>query len=284
MKRSGLGFLPFIIIIPLFLFGGVFRILFSVIAILLVIAIIVYFARIIISAITDRKQGNDSSSFDFHETNDIDEPLKSYFNNNGLFPLTENIYLKTNAYKSVTELDVYYRNNYVSKLSELLEVNGETYDKVYDKLNDYVTNKNIRNISYEFNDTFNTSQINISSNFDNAGMLNKPEVMDINKDYNNVFDAYRDILENVSYGEANNKDYVDNHIKAINKYYEFASNHVNDLEVVEQALGNEIENAPSANVEQKGYYDGLFYCLKALRKAKTYMLEKCSKELNNDLR
>lgn len=284
MRRSGLGFLPFIIIIPLFLFGGIFRILFSIIAILLVIAIIVYFARILISAITDRKKGEDTRTSEFHEENDIDMPLKQYFDYNHVFPLTENIYLESKAYQSIGELNIYYRNNYVAKLSDLLEVEGNSYNKIYDKLYDYVINKNKRDISYDFNDAIDTSQIKINSNFDNAGMLSKPEVPNITSNYNSVFEAYRYILENVSYGEVNSSDYVDNHIKALDKYYEIAIDNVSYLEELEQKLSNEIENAPSSSVEEKGYYDGLFYCLKALRKAKTYMLEKCVKEISNDLR
>ncbi|MBQ0035849.1 MAG: hypothetical protein KBT35_02905 [Firmicutes bacterium] len=284
MRRSGLGFLPFIIIIPLFLFGGIFRILFSIIAILLVVAIIVYFARILISAITDRKKGEDTRASDFHEGNDIDMPLEQYFNHNHIFPLTENIYLESKTYRSIGELNIYYRNNYVAKLSDLLEDDGNSYNKIYDKLNDYVVNKNKRDISYDFKDAIDTSRIKINSNFNNAGMLSKPEVPDITSNYNSVFEAFRHILENVSYGEVNSNDYVDNHIKAINKYYEIAVNDVSYLEELEQKLSNEIENAPSSSVEEKGYYDGLFYCLKALRKAKTYMLEKCVKEISNDLR
>lgn len=284
MRRSGLGFLPFIIIIPLFLFGGVFKILFTIIAILLVVAIIVYFARILISAITDRRKDENISTSDFHEKNDIDMPLKQYFDNKHVFPLTNNIYLESNVYQCISELNVYYRNNCVGKLSDLLEVDSNSYNRIYDKLNDYVANKNKRDISYDFNDVIDTSQIKINSNFNNAGMLAKPEVPNITSNYNNVFEAYRYMLENVSYGEANSRDYVDNHIKALNKYYEVATNNVSCLEELEQKLSNEIENTPSSSVEEKGYYDGLFYCLKSLRKAKTYMLEKCAKEINDDLR
>ena len=44
-----------------------------------------------------------------------------------------------------------------------------------------------------------------------------------------------------------------------------------------------MENFESSTIEEKGYYDGMVYCLKAIRKAKQYLLKKIGREIEEKL-
>ena len=85
------------------------------------------------------------------------------------------------------------------------------------------------------------------------------------------------------YGSENSTDYVKGHKDALDKCFELVYENNKDIKIAEDSISKELESFESTTIEQKGYYDGLFYSLKAIKKAKEYILRKIAKEINSEL-
>ncbi len=98
------------------------------------------------------------------------------------------------------------------------------------------------------------------------------------------FDCFKALLEGVDYGQDNNYEYVSGHKQALEDVYKDAFNNQRDLYVTEARVNDEINRTISkTTLAEKGYYDGLMYALKAIRKSKTMMMDKIVKILNSQL-
>ena len=98
-------------------------------------------------------------------------------------------------------------------------------------------------------------------------------------------DCFRALIEGVNYGKENSLEYVNAHRQALEDVYRDASNNAKDLYVIEARVNDEINRTISkTTIAEKGYYDGLMYALKAIRKSKTMMMDKIVNILNNSLK
>ena len=114
-----------------------------------------------------------------------------------------------------------------------------------------------------------------------AKLIKKPTVPEQFGDYDTRFDAFKGIVEHVSYGDSSNSEYVDGHKVALQKYYQDAYNNSKDLYVTEARVNDEINKYGSRTLlYEKGYYDGMFYILKAIKKSKELLMSKLNKEIN----
>ena len=97
------------------------------------------------------------------------------------------------------------------------------------------------------------------------------------------FDCFKALIEGVQY-EGDNYEYINAHKKALEDVYQEAFNNTKDLYVVESSVNNQINRITSkVSVAQKGYYDGLTYALKAIRKSKNYSMKKIAEMLDKSL-
>lgn len=109
------------------------------------------------------------------------------------------------------------------------------------------------------------------------GMVSKPLIPDEIGAYDTRFEAFRGVIEHVSYGTSNVNAYVEGHRDALEKYYKDAYNNSRDLYVIEARVNDEINrNSSHASLYEKGYYDGLVYVLKALKRSKELLMMKIS--------
>lgn len=118
----------------------------------------------------------------------------------------------------------------------------------------------------------------------NNGTVKKPEIPNKIMNYKKFSECFRNILNACDYGENNAADYVKGHKEAINKYKQSIDLYALDLNVLIDKLNNEIgQYESSGNLYSKGYYDGLFYCLKAYQKAKDLISDKIDELLKQEL-
>ena len=115
-------------------------------------------------------------------------------------------------------------------------------------------------------------------------LVSKPRIPDSIGAYSSRFEAFRGVIEHVSYGTNNVNDYVEGHKDALEKYYRDASNNSKDLYVTEARVNDEINKSGTHNqLYEKGYYDGLVYVLKALKRSKELMMSYISQQINTKL-
>jgi hypothetical protein len=65
----------------------------------------------------------------------------------------------------------------------------------------------------------------------------------------------------------------------LEKYYGDAYQNSKDLYVIEARVNDEINRFNSNGVYEKGYYDGLAYILKALKRSKELLMSRINKEI-----
>jgi hypothetical protein len=111
-------------------------------------------------------------------------------------------------------------------------------------------------------------------------LVSKPRIPDSIGAYASRFEAFRGVIEHVSYGTKNVNAYVEGHKDALEKYYRDAFNNSKDLYVIEARVNDEINKSGShAQLYEKGYYDGLVYVLKALKRSKELMMAEISAQI-----
>lgn len=114
-----------------------------------------------------------------------------------------------------------------------------------------------------------------------SSLVSKPMIPDDIGYYDTRFDAFKAIIERVSYGTDKINAYVDGHKTALEKYYKDAYENYKDLYVTEAKVNNEISNSGShSELYAKGYYDGLVYVRKALMRSKELVMA----DINNKIK
>ncbi|MBO4358455.1 MAG: hypothetical protein IKX97_02235 [Erysipelotrichaceae bacterium] len=122
------------------------------------------------------------------------------------------------------------------------------------------------------------------SNTQDIKLIKRPSIPQDIGTYDTRFEAFRGIIEHVSYGYVEVNAYVEGHRDALEKYYKDAYNNSKDLYVIEARVNDEIQkNVSHSQLYEKGYYDGLFYVLQALNESKKLLMNKINKEINLNL-
>ncbi len=117
----------------------------------------------------------------------------------------------------------------------------------------------------------------------NVNIIKKPGIPDDIGAYDTRFECFKGIVEHVSYSSGNN-EYVEGHKDALQKYYKDAYTNSCDLYVTEARVNDEINRySARTHLYEKGYYDGMFYILKALKKSKELLMATLNREINTKL-
>ena len=121
-------------------------------------------------------------------------------------------------------------------------------------------------------------QTYVSSN--DPSLISRPRIPDEIGNYTTRFECFRCIIEHVSYGTQNVNAYVEGHKDALEKYYSDAYQNRKDLYVIEARVSDELNrNNVHSALYDKGYYDGLSYVDKALKKSKELLLATINREI-----
>ncbi len=114
--------------------------------------------------------------------------------------------------------------------------------------------------------------------------ISRPRIPDDLGIYVTRFECFRSIIEHVSYGTQNVNAYVEGHRDALEKYYSDAYQNSKDLYVIEARVSDELNRSNSHSaLYDKGYYDGLSYVLKALKRSKELLMTKVNSEIMKHL-
>ncbi len=123
-----------------------------------------------------------------------------------------------------------------------------------------------------------------ASDTNTTATVSKPRIPDQIGSFETRFEAFRGVIEHVYYGVSNVNVYVEGHRDALEKYYKDAYNNSKDLYVIEARVNDEINRyGTHSQLYEKGYYDGLFYVLKALKRSKELLMTKLNSEINMNL-
>ena len=115
-------------------------------------------------------------------------------------------------------------------------------------------------------------------------MISRPRIPDQIGQYQTRFECFKGIVENVSYGTKNVNAYVEGHRDALEKYYSDAYKNMKDLYVIEARVNDELNRFSShSGLYEKGYYDGLAYVLKALKRSKELLMSRINSEITRNL-
>lgn len=171
-------------------------------------------------------------------------------NNTNIFDLVDQVNKNKNKSSMQVEKEV---DDIFSMLDEIKTDNNISVDEVRNAVNNYSSSK-VLDDSIERN----TSQVK------------KVSVPSSVSGWNTYSECVLTYFKSVDYGTDNSKEYVEGHRAAIEKYYKEIVNNRRDIYVVEGHVNDELSSFSSkSSLSDKGYYDGLFYVLKSIRKAKS---------------
>lgn len=112
----------------------------------------------------------------------------------------------------------------------------------------------------------------------------KPSMPSNIGDYTTRYEAFKAIIEAVSYGSKNAEEYVRGHREALERCANEAYKNRKNMTVYEDMLNRELQDFPSRyKLYDKGYYDGMFYVLKAIKRSKDLAMDNLVKELRAQL-
>ena len=152
--------------------------------------------------------------------------------------------------------------------------NSSSVDAIFNTL-DSIKNGEVSYVKQEVPRFTNTSEVR---------RVSKPSLPDNIGAYDTRFEAFKGIIEHVSYDTIDVNAYVEGHKTALEKYYKEAYENSKDLYVVEARVNDEITKYTSrTHLYEKGYYDGMFYVYNALKKSKELLMGKVNKEININL-
>lgn len=152
-------------------------------------------------------------------------------------------------------------NDIYSMLDDIKKDNNVSIDDVREKINNYTSEKT------------NTAINDKLENYSNT--VKKPEVPSSIDNYDKYSECVLAFITAVDYGTNNSRQYVEGHKEALEKYYSEIKNNHKDIYVVEGRINEEINSYSSkSSLRDKGYYDGLFYVHKSLKKAKELLTGK----------
>lgn len=183
-------------------------------------------------------------------------------NNTNIFDLVEEV--NKNKKKNNSSIDKEINDIY-SMLDDIKEDNNISVEDVRSKINSYSQNNNA----------------NIKDKLENySTVVSKPEVPDEVTDYDLYSECVLTYISSVDYGKNNSREYVTGHKAALEKYYSAINNNKKDIYVIEANVNEDINNYNSkSSLRDKGYYDGLIYVLKSLKKAKQQLIIKINNRL-----
>lgn len=152
-------------------------------------------------------------------------------------------------------------NDIYSMLDDIKNDNNISVDDIREKVNNFASEKTDKNINDRLENYSNTVQ--------------KPEVPSMVSNYDTYSECVLSFITSVNYGLNNSREYVEGHKEALEKYYLEIKNNHKDIYVVEAHINEEINGYSSkSSIRDKGYYDGLFYVHKSLKKAKEMLTGK----------
>ena len=160
-------------------------------------------------------------------------------------------------------------NDIYSMLDDIKNDNNISVDDVREKVN-----------NYSFLNPNNEESL---ENY--SAVVHKPTLPENVVNYDTYSECIFAFFTAVDYGTNNSKQYVKGHKTALEKYFIEIKNNRKDIYVVESRLNDEINNYSSSdNVYDKGYYDGLFYALRSIKKAKSLMESKINIKLRESIK
>ncbi len=119
---------------------------------------------------------------------------------------------------------------------------------------------------------------------ENTQRVIKPSIPNRIGDYTTRYEAFKGIIENVSYGTNNAEEYVRGHRDAVEQCSTEAYKHRKNISVYEDMLNRQLAEYPSRyKLYEKGFYDGMFYVLKAIKRSKELAMDNLVKELRKEL-
>lgn len=190
-----------------------------------------------------------------------------------------------NQYLSLTnnngKYNIKYKNENVGLLSDFSNDYPQTYNQLNERIND-IKRRNIILKQYSFEkENVKSFEDKIDSiEFNKTADVYKPSLSDISE-YDTRFDGFTILLKNIDYKD-NNSEYVNGHKKAIKDQYKKAYE-LNDLNKFESIINEEIANYSSQTLSDKGYYDGMMYVLKAVKKSKELIFERINNQIKSEL-
>lgn len=269
-RSSGLSLILTILVIILLLRTGI---IFDIFFFILILILLIVGGIFIFSLSKNKKNTNKPTKE--KETKDdpvIVKGLQSYFSDCKELYIKEDVSLLTSNifYNSLSDLSLSYKGERIIKLKELQNDNYSLYETIYNKLTEYskLSENQLKEMKgnlkeYNYRDV---SRRIVDVNTLVGSIVEKPEVAEISiKDY--YIEYILETINAVNYGDDNSKEYCLGHDKALDKYFDDIKKNKNTIETLEK-LNNEIESIKDkTSIEDKGYYDGLFYILKTIKKA-----------------
>lgn len=169
----------------------------------------------------------------------------------------------------------------VNNLDKLNEI-----DKLFETLN--MDEETVESLRHKLSNTPDLMQAKELEGTRIATTVKRPTIPDvITAEFNTRYDYFMYIIRSVNYGEDNATEYVKGHIDALNKATVQAQMDPQNLYLVEASISDELNqyaNVSKNTLKAKGYYDGLTYVSKALKKSKEIMANKINTILKEELK
>ena len=133
----------------------------------------------------------------------------------------------------------------------------------------------------------------MSNNTDIYRLVEEMNKAKAKKEVNDIFSMLDEVQKenNISVDDIRNSvnrtdgvAYVNAQRSALEKYYKEIKSNPKDIAVVEGHVNDEINSIDNrSTLEEKGYYDGLYYVLRAIKKAKSEVAYKINNKLREKL-
>lgn len=183
---------------------------------------------------------------------------------------------QTNIFDLVEEVNRNKGRSAISKESEMNDI-FSMLDEV--KKDNNISVEKVRSAVNSYSST--SSERKTENVQNNTNLVRKPTIPSSVSGWDKYSECVVEYLNSVDYGSDNSYEYVKGHSKALSKYKEEILNNHKDIYVVEGHVNDELNSSLNkSSIEDKGYYDGLFYVLKSIKRAK----EDASKKVENKLK
>ena len=167
-----------------------------------------------------------------------------------------------------------------------LNSNKKEVEDIFSMLNE-VQEKNNISVEDVRRSVNRSSEINLNTNYGKRAKVIKKPTLPSNVEYDLLSDDAKNnesIVYNITDSVQDSYSYVLAHRSALEKYYKEIVSNRKDISVVEGHVNDEISALDSRNtLSEKGYYDGLYYVLRAIKKAKSEVSFKINEKLKEKL-
>lgn len=286
-RRSGIFTIIFLLLVFTIIID-IIRLIFSLLSglssILLPLILVIGICYVVYKLITDKDLINKvNSSFHDKKEERKDEILKLFASRNDVI-ISENIKItKDGLYKGFLDLVIKYQNEAIANLDDYANLYPTTYARLKESF------VKISKENRKENNTFKANEISSVEfeetinriDFNKTAEVIKPQLSDYVIATKSRMETFAKLLINTNYGN-NNSEYVKGHKKALIDEYRKAYE-MKDFIHYEKELNDLISGYSSQTLMDKGYYDGLIYSSKALKKTKELLLEIVNKELEKEL-